>query len=113
MNEPTTTTWKHLERDPKSRLKQLSIRGRRIRARTLYGQFMSAEEPMTPEEIAAGYDLPLEAVQEAIAYCRSDPPEIKEDFEREERFFKAIGLDKPGGKLKPIPPEEYARIFNS
>lgn len=113
MNEPTTTTWKYLERDPKSRLKQLSIRGRRIRARTLYGRFMSAEEPMTPEEIAADYNLSLEAVQEAIAYCQSDPPEIKEDFEREERFFKAIGLDKPGGKLKEIPLEELTRILNS
>src|SRR5439155_16721378 len=73
MSEPTATTWKYLERDPKSSLKQLSIRGRRIRARTLYGMFMSAEEPMTPEEIAADYNLPLEAVKEAIAYCQSDP----------------------------------------
>jgi uncharacterized protein (DUF433 family) len=112
MSEPTTT-WKFLERDPMSSLKQLSIRGRRIRARTIYGRFMSAEEPMTPEEIAADYDLPLEAVQEAIAYCQSDPPEIKEDFEREERFFNAIGLDKPGGKLKDIPIEEITRILNS
>ena len=110
MNEPTPTTWKYLERDPKSRLTQLSIRGRRIRARTLYGQFMSAEESRTPEEIAADYDLPLEAVQEAIAYCQSDPPEIKEDFEREERFFKAIGLDEPGGKYRELSPQERARL---
>jgi hypothetical protein len=26
-----------------------------------------------------------EAVREAIAFCQTDPPEIKEDFEREER----------------------------
>ena len=50
---------------------------------------MSAEEPMTPAEIAADYDLPLEAVEEAIAYCQTDPPEIKEDFEREERIMEA------------------------
>ena len=110
MSEPKTTTWKYLERDPKSSLKQLSIRGRRVRARTLYGMFMSAEEPMTPEEIAADYDLPLEAVQEAIAYCQSDPPEIKEDFEREERFFKAIGLDKPGGRYRALSPQERAKL---
>jgi hypothetical protein len=71
---------------------------------------MSDEEPMTPEEIAADYGMPLEAVQEAIAYCQSDPPEIKEDFERAERFFKAIGLDKPGGKYRPLTPEEHARL---
>ena len=110
MNQKTTTTWKYLERDPKSRLKQLSIRGRRIRARTLYGMYMSAEEPRTPEQIAADYDLPLEAVQEAIAYCRSDPPEIKEDFEREQRLMEAIGLDKPEGKYRSLSPEERARL---
>ena len=37
------------------------------------------EETMTPEEIAADYSLPLEAVLEAIAYCQSNPPEIAED----------------------------------
>ena len=58
--------------------------------------FMSAEEPMTPEEIAADYRLPLEAVQEAIAYCQSDPPEIKEDFEREEHIMAATGMNEPG-----------------
>ena len=35
---------------------------------------------MTPEEIAREYDLPVEAVKEAIAYCQTDPPEIREDF---------------------------------
>jgi uncharacterized protein (DUF433 family) len=110
MNLITPKTWKYLERDPMSRLKQLSIRGRRIRARTLFGRFMSAEEPMTPEEIAADYSLPLEAVLEAIAYCQSDPPEIKEDFEREERFMEAIGLKEPGGKYRRLSPEERAQL---
>jgi hypothetical protein len=39
---------------------------------------------MTPEEVAADYQLPLEAVREAIAYCESCPPEIADDFERDE-----------------------------
>ena len=117
MHPSTSTTWKHLERDPASRLKQLSIRGRPIRARTLYGVFMSAEEPMTPEEIAADYNLPLEAVQEAISYCQTDPPEIRKDFEREERLMEACGMNDPdykyGGKFKLIPAEELTRILNS
>jgi uncharacterized protein (DUF433 family) len=117
MNPPISTTWKYLARDPKSSYKQLSIIGRRVRARTLYGMFLSAEEPRTPEEIAADYGLPLEAVQEAIAYCQSDPPEIKEDFEREERLMEAMGMNdrdyKYGGKFKILPAEELARIFNS
>ena len=43
--------------------------------------YVNEEMPMTPEEIAADYNLPLEAVQEAIAYCESNPPELAEDKE--------------------------------
>src|SRR5438034_404250 len=114
MTPTTSTTWKYLAPNPKSKYKQLFIKGRRIRARTLYGAYMSAEEPMTPEEIAADYDLPLEVVQEAIAYCQSDPPEIREDFEREERIMEATGMNDPqykyGGKYKILSPQERARL---
>src|ERR1041385_4185381 len=114
MNNPTSTTWKHLAPNPKSAYKQLFIKGRRIRARTLYGFFMSAEEPMTPQEIADDYGLPLEAVQEAIAYCQSDPPELKEDFEREERIMEATGMNDPdyklGGRYRILSPQERARL---
>src|SRR4051812_29474527 len=85
MSSPTTQTqWQYLERDPKSSYKQLSIKGRRIKARTLYGQYVNAEEPRTTEQLAADFNLPLAAVEEAIAYCRSNPPEIEADFRREE-----------------------------
>lgn len=117
MDATTATTWQHLAPNPKSLCTQLFIKGTRIRARILYGMYMSAEEPMTPEEIAADYSLPLEAVQEAIAYCQTDPPEIKKDFEREERLMEASGMNNPdykyGGKFKIVPPEEITRIFNS
>jgi hypothetical protein len=53
-------------------------------ARILYGMFVNEEEPRTPEEIAAAFGLPVAAVHEAIRYCESDPPEIREDLEREE-----------------------------
>ena len=114
MNPTTTTTWRHLAPNPKSAYKQLFIKGRRIRARDLFGMYMSSEESMTPEEIAADYGLPLEAVQEAIAYCQTDPPEIKEDFEREERIMEATGMNDPdykyGGKYRVLSPQERARL---
>ena len=98
MNQTTTTSWKNLAPNPKSAYKQLFLKGRRIRARDLYGMFMSVEERMTPEEIAANFGLPLEAVQEAIAYCQADPPEIKDGFQREERLMEASGM-KPSSQL--------------
>ena len=60
--------------------KQLFIQGRQICAGTLYGMYMSLEEPISPEQIAREYDLPVEAVEEAIAYCQTDPPKIKADL---------------------------------
>ena len=68
-----TTQWKFLERNPKSSYKQLFVKGTRLRARGLYGEYMSEEEPRTIEEIAADHNLPIDAVKEAIAYCESDP----------------------------------------
>lgn len=99
----TITQYKYLEHDSKSVYKQLSIKGRRIKARTLYGRYMSEEEPRTAGEIAEDYGLPVEAVLEAIAYCETDPPEIREDFEREERLMEATGMSDPDYKNNPSP----------
>jgi uncharacterized protein (DUF433 family) len=113
MNPNPTTTWKFLSTHPRSAYKQLFLKDRRIRARDLYGMYMSAEEPMTPAQIAADFALPVEAVEEAIAYCQADPPEIKEDFEREERIMAATGMNDPdyklGGKYRILSPQQRAQ----
>ena len=61
--------------------------------------------------------MPIEAVREAIAHCQGNPPEIAQDFEREERLMEASGMHDPdykfGGKFKVVPPEEVARILKS
>jgi uncharacterized protein (DUF433 family) len=110
----TPNPYKYLSRKPGSLYKQLFVTGRRIAARTLYGRHMNEEERMTPEEIAADYNLPLEAVLEAIAYCQSDPPEIAEDFAAEEAIAEASGMNDPNYKYNPRPrvlsPEEWARL---
>ena len=114
MNPNSITTWKFLAPNPKSAYKQLFLKDRRIRARDLYGIFMSAEEPLTPAEIAADYDLPVAAVEESIAYCQTDPPEIKEDYQREERIMEATGMKEPdyqcGGKYRVLSPQERVRL---
>jgi uncharacterized protein (DUF433 family) len=117
MNASAPVTWKYLSPNPKSCYKQLFVKRTRIRARVLYGMFMSAEEPMTPVEIAEEFGLPIEAVHEAIAYCQSHPPEIAEDFEREERLMAASGTNQPDAghtpKFQVVQPAEVARILNS
>ena len=108
--------YKFLERNPKSNYKQLFVKGARIRARILYGAYMSEEEPRTVEEIAADYNLPVEAVREAIAYCDTDPIDIREDHAREEAIIEATGMNDPNYKENPssrklLSPQEHARIY--
>src|SRR5439155_24406028 len=83
--------WKYLARKPGSNYQQLFIAGRNVAARTLYGLTFPGEDwpGRTPQELAADYDLPLEAVEEALAYCASNPPEIRADWEMEEALMQA------------------------
>jgi|SRR5579884_1222230 len=107
-----SNTYKYLVCKPKSVYRQLFIKERWIAARTLYGMYAREESPMTPEEIAADYDLPLEAVQEAIAYCESNPPELAEDYAREEAVMNATGMSDPSydGQPKVLTPQEMSRL---
>lgn len=109
----TETKYLYLAPNPKSTYKQLFVKGTRIRARVLYGWY-AGEEPMTPDEIAGEYNLPVEAVKEAIVYCESNPPELLEDYAREEALMEATGMNDPNYKFHPSPkllsPQDRARI---
>jgi hypothetical protein len=56
----------------------------------------------------------LEAVHEAIAYCQSDPPEIREDLNKDELLADATGMDDPdyklSGKPRGLSTEERVRL---
>jgi uncharacterized protein (DUF433 family) len=107
-------TWVYLAPNPKSSYKQLFLKGTRIRAEVIYGMTVDGSEPMTPEQVAEDFNLPLEAVREAIAYCASNPPEVAEDHRREEAVMEATGMNDPdynfGGKYKLLSPQERARL---
>ena len=111
------TQWRYLERKPGSSYRQLFVQGTRIAARTLYSYFVPGEDwpGMSPEEIAADFNLPAEAVREAIAYCQSDPPEIRDDLAREEALMQATGMSEPSYKDHPSPrqlsPEQRHRLM--
>jgi hypothetical protein len=94
MNTKQASSWTYLAPNPKSYWRQLFVKGTDFLARDLYALSISPEEPMRPEEIAVAYGVPVEAVQEAIAYCQSDPPEIRQDIEAQDAFLAAKGLGK-------------------
>ena len=109
----TSREWVYLAPNPKSAYHQLFIKGTRIRAEVMY-RLSVGREPMTAEEIAADYGLPLEAVKEAIAYGASNPPEIEADRRGEELLMEATGMNDPdykrGGKYKVLSPLERAEL---
>ena len=105
--------WKHLEPNPKSAYKQLFLKGTRVRADVVYYLY-AGRQPMTPEEIATEYSLPLEAVKEAIAYCESKPAALEEDRRAEERVMEATGMNDPdyklGGRYRTLSVQERIRL---
>ena len=102
----TSGNWKYLVRKPRSVYKQLFVKERWVAARTLYGQSVG-EDARTPETLAKDYGRPVEAVLDAIAYCQSNPPEIREDWEREEASIRrgrnsaAVNGSRPGADATP------------
>jgi hypothetical protein len=75
---------------------------------------MNEKAPRTPEQIAEDWGIPLEAVQEAIAYGQSSPPELQEDHRKDELLSEAIGMNDPAirysGRPRPFSTEERVRL---
>lgn len=95
------TEYKYLQ--PKrggSNYRQLFVNGR-IRAEVLYRETVG-REPLSPEEVAREYNLPVEAVLEAIDYCVKNQKILDADRAMEEASIKAHGLDK-----WPYAPRDY------
>ena len=110
----TLCKWKYLERRPGSSYQQLCIKGKRLWAWTLYCEFMNEKEPRTPQQLAEDFDLPLEAVEEAIAYCQTDPPEVRENHRKDDVLAEALGMNDPTirltGRPRSLSTEERVRL---
>jgi hypothetical protein len=90
---PEHSEYKYLQ--PKrggSNYRQLFVNGR-IRAEVLYRETVG-REPLSPQEVAREYNLPMEAVLEAIDYCLKNQELLAEERAREEAWIRATGHDK-------------------
>ena len=63
-----TFNYIHLGPREGSAYQQYFVKGRNLRAETLY-RAIAGPEPMSPDEVARDYDLPVEAIREAVHYC--------------------------------------------
>jgi len=83
--------YQYLEARPGSNYRQLFLKGRRIRAVAVYGA-IHGPDPYTPEEYAENFQVPLEAVLEALDYVEHNRPIIQADQDREEARLRTRGL---------------------
>src|SRR5438309_8466644 len=97
---PERMEYKYLKSKPGSNYRQLFVNGR-IRAEVLYRETVG-QEPLTPEEVAREYNLPVEAVREAIDYCVKNQDLLDQERAREEAWIRASGHDK-----WPYAPRDY------
>ena len=89
----TPRQWKYLERRPGSSYQQLSIKGKRIWAWTLYCEFMNAKEPRTPEQLALDWAVPLVGHYPRASVRSSSPKRVSSRSPRErERHERAVTL---------------------
>src|SRR5690348_6185717 len=83
MSTESPRQYQYLEARPGSNYRQLFLKGRRIRAVSVYAA-IHGPDPYTPEEYAENYQVPLEAVHEALDYVEHNRPIIQADQDREE-----------------------------
>jgi hypothetical protein len=96
--------YKYLQPKPGSNYQQLFVNGR-IRAEILYRETVGPE-PLSPEEVAREYGLPVEAVAEAIDYCRRHSELLDAERARETDRIKAAGRDRWPYAPRESRPEE-------
>jgi uncharacterized protein (DUF433 family) len=86
-----TIEYIHLAPREGSAYQQYFIRGRNLRAETLYRATVGPE-PMTPDDVARDYDVPVEAVREAIHYCIRNAALLQREREEDWTESQTRGL---------------------
>src|SRR5262249_3320360 len=94
MSVKTEKQYGHLEPRPGSNYRQLWLKGRRIRT-AVVDEVVHGPDPRTAEEFAREYQVPLEAVLEAIDYVAQNRPLIEQERDREAARLRERGLRGP------------------
>ena len=89
-NQPIKTQWQHLEKRSDSWRKKLYIKGRRLRAFTVWMDMIVNE--LTPEEVANSKEISLAAVHEAIQYCQQNQDLLEQEAQSERRYLEEQGI---------------------
>lgn len=88
--------WQYLVARPHPWRRQLYIKGRKLLASTVWQDTLINE--MSPEQAAENWDLPLNAISEAIRYCESHQGLLT--LEADEERYR---LEEKGALLESTP----------
>jgi hypothetical protein len=88
--QPPADGWKYLVARPHPWRRQLYVKGRKLRASTVWMDMQTNE--MTVEEAADDWALPLEAIEEIIRYCGSHQQLLAMEAEEERRRLLEEGI---------------------
>jgi uncharacterized protein (DUF433 family) len=97
--EPTANgEWNYLVARPHPWRRQLFVKGRRLRAFTVWMDMQA--NGMTPEEAADNWDLPLAAIQEIRRYCEEQRALLEMEAEEERRRLleEGMSLEPPAAR---------------
>ena len=96
----TLTKYKFLGPEPGSAWEEFVITGSGIRASTLV--FAVRNDGRTPEQVAANFHVPLEAVLESIDYVDTHAEELERQRQEMDAELIRRGFMNPDGTWKPI-----------
>jgi len=97
--EPTAApshSWQYLEERPHPWRRQLSVKGRRLLASSVWSDMIANQFAI--EEIAHSRSLPVEAVRECVQYCEENRSLLDAECEQEKQWLLARGVS-----LEPPP----------
>jgi hypothetical protein len=83
-----TLHWKFLEKRPSSKRKQLYVIGKPFKAFDVYEEILATDE--SHEEAAIAWNLPIEAIQEIIEYCKQNQELLKQEAHENNQRLEAI-----------------------
>jgi len=91
--------WRFLAERPQSAYRQLFVKGRRLRASTVWSDMIVNKQTAT--EAADDWDLPMDAIDEIIRYCEANRELIATEARNERAEMEAAGIaisGRSGGK---------------
>ena len=90
LENPAPSGWRYLVERPHNWRRSPYIKGRRLPAAVVWHDLIANHQ--TVDEAAEDWDLPVEAVSEAVAWCEQNRAMLTMEAEEERRFLIGAGV---------------------